>query len=443
VDPGPDTHGKALLALDTATRRASVAVCRGAQLLAEGAREVTTHSEGLLLLIQSTLERAGLAVEALDAVVCGQGPGSFTGLRIGMATAKGLCLALGRPLICVSSLSALARAAQEADETTAGADRLVAALLDARRKEVYLGLYRGEALLAPEVVLGPQEVPARLEQLANETEQGPDGARLPAVLVGDGALAYQEQLLAALGARATLAPDPCHELAARHLLPAAHARLLAGDTDDLAAAVPRYIRPSDARLPSKPFAGLGGGPGVKAAAGGGPGVKADPEAELLEQLRETGLRLDREGRWWHEGQPVEHPRLVAALHRWLDLDEQGRYVLRLDAGRLARVEVEDAPYIVRTLELDGPGRTVRIYLRLSDGSEEELDYASLRVGRDNALYCGAKGRFEARLSRQAYYLVGELIEETDEGFALRAAGQLWSIGSRQGSDASASRPGHR
>ena len=155
---------------------------------------------------------------------------------------------------------------------------------------------------------------------------------------------------------------------------------------------------------------------------------ADPEAALLARLRETGLRLDREGRWWHEGQPVEHPRLAAALHRWLDRDDEGRYVLKLEGGRRAYVEVEDAPYVVRTLELDGPGRAVRIYLRLSDGSEEELDYASLRVGADNALYCGGvKGRFEARFSRQAYYLLGELIEETEGGFALRAAGELWPI----------------
>jgi tRNA threonylcarbamoyl adenosine modification protein YeaZ len=413
---GPD---KTLLALDTATRCASVAVARGGRVLAEGAREVTTHSEGLLPLIEATLTQAGLGVEALDAVACGQGPGSFTGLRIGLSTAKGLCLALGRPLICVSSLLALARAVEAAEGDAA---QTVAALIDARRKELYLGLYRGGALLAPEAVVSPGAVPALL------LEHAAEGA--PVVLVGDGALAYQEQLLVTLQGRATLAPERCHALSARHLLPAAFARLAAGETDDLARAVPRYLRSSDAKLPSKPFAGLGGGQRLPRRAAAAAAEASDPEAALLEQLRETGLKLDRQGRWWHEGQLVEHPRLVAALHRWLDRDEQGRYVLRLDADRTARVEVEDAPYIVRTLELDGPGRAVRIYLHLSDDSEEELDYASLRVGGDNALYCGGiKGRFEARFSRQAYYLLGELIEATEEGFALRAAGELWPIGS--------------
>ena len=420
---GPD---KTLLALDTATRRASVAVARGGRVLAEGAREVTTHSEGLLPLIDATLTRAGLRRRA--ARRRGLRPRARAPSR-GCASAwprpRGSAWPLGRPLICVSSLLALARAVEAAEAAEGDAAQTVAALIDARRKELYLGLYRGGALLAPEAVVSPDAVPALVEQVAT-------GA--PVVLVGDGALAYQEQLLAALQGRATLAPERCHALAARHLLPAAFARLAAGETDDLARAVPRYLRSSDAKLPSKPFAGLGGGQRLKEAAEAAEAAAtdgSDPEAALLEQLRETGLKLDRQGRWWHEGQLVEHPRLVAALHRWLDRDEQGRYVLRLDDDRTAWVEVEDAPYIVRTLELDVPGRAVRIYLHLSDGGEEELDYASLRVGGDNALYCGGiKGRFEARFSRQAYYLLGELIEATEEGFALRAAGELWPIGSK-------------
>lgn len=153
----------------------------------------------------------------------------------------------------------------------------------------------------------------------------------------------------------------------------------------------------------------------------------------LERLRQSGLRLDREGRWWHGEEPVAHEGLSRALHRWLDRLDDGRHIVRLDERRYAYVQVEDAPYVVRTVELEGRGDALRVYLRLSDGSEEELDYGSLEVGQDNALYCRVKaGRDEARFQRSAYYLLGELFEEAGEqgeegGFVLRAAGRRWPV----------------
>lgn len=149
--------------------------------------------------------------------------------------------------------------------------------------------------------------------------------------------------------------------------------------------------------------------------------------ELAERLRRSGLRLDREGRWWHEGELVAHAGLAAALHRWLDRLEDGRYVVRLDSERFAYVEVEGAPYQVLTVEIERSAEGPRVHLQLSDGSQEELDYGSLQVGADHALYCQVKGRMAARFSRQAYYLLGELLEEGPEGVALRAAGRLWPI----------------
>jgi hypothetical protein len=154
--------------------------------------------------------------------------------------------------------------------------------------------------------------------------------------------------------------------------------------------------------------------------------------ELEERVRRSGLRLDREGRWWHEGELVAHAGLAAALNRWLDRLEDGRYVVRLDAERYAYVEVEDAPYQVLTVEIERGPEGPRVYLKLSDGGQEELDYGSLRVGAAHALYCHVKGRMAARFSRQAYYLLGELLEESPEGFALRAAGQLFPIAAPRG-----------
>src|ERR1700761_5339320 len=97
-----------VLALDTATLASAVALWRDGQLLAERRRLVTTHSESLLAMIDESLAEAGLRPPQLDGIVCGAGPGSFTGLPIGLATAKGLCLALDKPLVLVSTLAALA-----------------------------------------------------------------------------------------------------------------------------------------------------------------------------------------------------------------------------------------------------------------------------------------------------------------------------------------------
>ncbi len=98
-----------ILAFDTSTRLTEVATYHYPTGQSEReCQEISAHSETLLLQIQSCLQKQGWTVKEVDAVVCGAGPGSFTGLRIGAATAKGLCFALGIPLVMVSSLDALA-----------------------------------------------------------------------------------------------------------------------------------------------------------------------------------------------------------------------------------------------------------------------------------------------------------------------------------------------
>ena len=218
-----------LLALDTATLVASVAVARDGVVVARDAR-VTTHSERLLALVDEVLREAGLAPADLDTIVCGAGPGSFTGLRIGMATAKGLCFALGRPLLTVSSLAALAME---------GAPGRVLALLDAKKHEVYAGLYDLTRIfpgpLTSEAVLPPQRLEAWVADAAGH---------LPVRIVGEGALAYPAEAARAgqvlEGARGT--PS------AARLLALAEQRIGGGAPDELVVAVPRYLRPSEAEL---------------------------------------------------------------------------------------------------------------------------------------------------------------------------------------------------
>ncbi len=209
-----------LLALDTSTFVASVAVTDGERVIVDRDANVSTHSEQLLPLVSAALDEAGLAARDLDAIVCGSGPGSFTGLRIGLATAKGLCYALGKPLVMASSLAALALEAEPA--------ALALAMLDARRGEVYAGIYARATRLAPEVVIAP-------DRLA-EWARGVTGEAL--AVVGDGAAAYPAAAAACgriiQGARGT--PR------AAHLARLAAERLAAGPVDELHTAAPTYVR---------------------------------------------------------------------------------------------------------------------------------------------------------------------------------------------------------
>lgn len=144
--------------------------------------------------------------------------------------------------------------------------------------------------------------------------------------------------------------------------------------------------------------------------------------EQIERFRQTGIRLDREGRFWHEGAEVTHPGFRRALLRWLDRLPDGRPILRLDELRYAYVDVEDADLLALSAHWTGE----RAFLILNDDSQEELDPATLELGEGGALYCRVRGGvLTARILTPAYYLLAERIEETAPGvFALRARGQL-------------------
>lgn len=145
-----------LLALDTSTLTASVAVLDGdrvVQLESRADPHASAKSGGrtseVLVAIDDACRQAGIAPGELQAVAVGAGPGSFTGLRIGMATAKGIAFAAGVPLWAVSSLAALAY----------GHAGLVGAVLDARRGEIFAGVYQDGILVGEERVLAPADLP--------------------------------------------------------------------------------------------------------------------------------------------------------------------------------------------------------------------------------------------------------------------------------------------
>ena len=197
---------------------------------------VSTHSEMLLPLIAEALDELASSPRELSAVICGAGPGSFTGLRIGIATAKGLCFALGVPLLMVSSLQALGLAALQRSRAACP----VLATLNAFRGQVFarLVLPADPTLLPPLQQLLAQH-PALLtdavwEPAALGTLLAPVAAQLG--LCGGGLVSYPVLRLA--GA-AVLDEDPSpHPLAVLQL---GAARLRRGESDPLAAAAPNYI----------------------------------------------------------------------------------------------------------------------------------------------------------------------------------------------------------
>jgi tRNA threonylcarbamoyladenosine biosynthesis protein TsaB len=207
-----------VLGLDTCLSTCSVAVLDGERLLAS-AREVMArgHQERLAPMVREVMAKAGLGFDGLDRIAVTVGPGSFTGLRVGIAFAKGLAFALGKPTVGVGALEALA----------AQASGLVFSAIDARRGQLYLQAFdEGAALMAPDAV-SAEVAAARIAELS----QG-----RPFTLIGSGAA-----LLADFAPEATVI---CAEGAD------------ACDVARLAAArasgplKPLYLRAPDAKLPA-------------------------------------------------------------------------------------------------------------------------------------------------------------------------------------------------
>ena len=124
-----------ILALDSSGLVASVALLENDNLVAEfTVNNKKTHSQTLLPMLDEVVKAAGIELDTVDAIAIAAGPGSFTGLRIGAATVKGLSLALDKPIIPVPTLEGLAY-------NFWGSDRLICPIMDARRNQVYTGLY--------------------------------------------------------------------------------------------------------------------------------------------------------------------------------------------------------------------------------------------------------------------------------------------------------------
>lgn len=225
-----------VLALDTATPCSCVAITAGTRHDGEVVASLSltgkiTHSRRLLSAIDWLMKESAITWPLIGGIAVGLGPGSFTGLRIGMATAKGLAAAAGKVLLGVSTLDSLA--------ARCGSAGLICAVLDARKKEVYAAFYRcnrqgfTERLGEPAVL-----TPARLAAAIDE----------PVLMVGDGARVYGEVFRDLLRDKVKFASAALHEPSASSLGLLAGEMLERGELLDLAEGVPVYVRSSDAEL---------------------------------------------------------------------------------------------------------------------------------------------------------------------------------------------------
>lgn len=221
-----------LLTIQTASPAGGVALTDGERLLAELNLDVRkTPTEWLLRSAEELLDKAGIARSDLDGIGVVRGPGSFTGLRVGLATAKGLALAAGCPLIGISALQALAMQLPFATLP-------VCVMVDARKQEVYAALFNWEAghpaPVGPERVVKPELL---LDEMAGEI-----------LFIGNGALVYRSLIVRRLAGRAHFAPAFLNLSRAGAAAALALHEWRAGRACGADELMPVYLRPSEAEL---------------------------------------------------------------------------------------------------------------------------------------------------------------------------------------------------
>ncbi len=225
-----------ILSIDSSTPVAGAAVLSEEKILGESMLNTkNTHSEKLLILVDTLLKELQLTMADIDVVAVAQGPGSFTGLRIGMATAKGLVQGGGKQLIAVPTLDALAHRMM-------GTSGLICPILHAKRNEVYTAAYRSEADGQLKRLTSYQAV--KPEILIAELAQQPENI----CFLGDGVAVYQEQLQEKLGGKMWLAPLDQRLPSAAAIGTLALKRSLLADYDDLFDCGLIYIRRSEAEI---------------------------------------------------------------------------------------------------------------------------------------------------------------------------------------------------
>ncbi|NTW05925.1 MAG: tRNA (adenosine(37)-N6)-threonylcarbamoyltransferase complex dimerization subunit type 1 TsaB [Peptococcaceae bacterium] len=225
-----------LLGIESATPVASVAVVYRDKILSEHLiNNKRTHSGHLLPMIKKVIEEAGINPGDIQAIAVSSGPGSFTGLRIGMSTAKTLAQVWQIPLVGVGTLAVLAH-------PLSGHANLVCPILNARKNEVYTSVFHYSEGCQQDLT-GPLAI--RPEKLAELLTQWPG---MPVTFLGDGVEHYRETIIGLVGERALFAPGAVNLPRGSAVADLGLKELQKGRSSDLFNLVPNYVRLSEAEV---------------------------------------------------------------------------------------------------------------------------------------------------------------------------------------------------
>jgi tRNA threonylcarbamoyladenosine biosynthesis protein TsaB len=234
-----------VLALDSTTRRGSVAVhCDGTLLASHDGDASLTHGERLPDDLVRVMEDSGVHLRDVDVFAVAAGPGSFTGLRIGIATMQGLAQVRGKPLIGISALDALAATARSLSAAGASAkllDRCIGTWMDAQRGEVFSALYGEESQIDAPAVDAPEGVLRRWRQLLDSPGRS---IQTPLLFIGDGAALYSDTITGVFPDATVLRAPPL----APTIAAIAERRAQAGEAPAAGEIRPIYVRRPDAEL---------------------------------------------------------------------------------------------------------------------------------------------------------------------------------------------------
>ena len=226
-----------IAAIDSSGLVASVAILDGDTILAKySVNYKKTHSQTLLPMLNEIIQMTEFDLNSLDAIAIAKGPGSFTGLRIGSATAKGLGQALDKPIVEVPTLDAMAYQLY-------GVERIICPMMDARRGQVYTGLYRFERsegethfeVLEPQCAIAVEEMIDKVNAIG-----------CPVIYLGDGVPVHEAVLRERTSVDFEFAPANCNRQDAAALATYAAVEFAKGNVVSPAAHRPDYLRLSQA-----------------------------------------------------------------------------------------------------------------------------------------------------------------------------------------------------
>ncbi len=228
-----------VLAMDTSTRTGSVAVAGEDGLIAEYNLNIAeTHASRLMPMIDQVLKDAHLTITEMDAIAVGLGPGSFTGLRIGIATAKGLAMALNKPIVGIPTLDALAH-------NLSYTPGLICPILDAKRGEIYAALYHYHGYTLPG---GRQALKKLTEDLVLTMKELLRRINEQVTFLGDAIDIYRDPIEKELGKKVSFAPHHLRLPRAANVATLGLEKLKAGEKGPLPKIRPLYVRRAEAEV---------------------------------------------------------------------------------------------------------------------------------------------------------------------------------------------------